>query len=251
MDSLRFKNKSVIITGGGSGIGKAAALCFAREGANVAICGRNTNVIKASGDLKMRYPGQKFIPFVGDASDEGDVIRLVKDALSKFGKIDILVNCAGVSEGGRVEDITLQNWCYVIENNLTNCFLTCKHVLPHMKKRRHGKIVNVSSVAGRFRSTLAGAHYTSAKAAVIAFTRQLAFEAARHNINVNAICPSQTDTPMLRKFLTPEKRRGLEESIPLGYIASPKQQAKVILFLASEDSDYMTGAIVDVNGGLL
>ena len=119
------------------------------------------------------------------------------------------------------------------------------------ERKKYGKIINISSIAGRFRSNFAGAHYTSAKAAIIAFTRQLAYEVAGCNINVNVLCPSQTETEMLKKFLTPKSKKKLEESIPLGYIASPLQQAKVILFLASDDSSYMTGAAIDVNGGQL
>jgi 3-oxoacyl-[acyl-carrier protein] reductase len=120
-----------------------------------------------------------------------------------------------------------------------------------MKEKKYGKIINISSIAGRFRSGFAGAHYTCAKAGVIAFTRQLAYEVAGCNINVNVLCPGQTETGMLKSFLTPKSKKKLEESIPLGYIASPLQQAKVILFLASDDSNYMTGAAIDVNGGQL
>lgn len=248
---MRFEDKVAIITGGGSGIGLSAADCFVSEGAHVVICGRSKKVRKASEELKRRYPKQHIIPFVGDMSEEDHVIRLTGDVISKFGKIDILVNSAGISESGKIEEITLEKWNYIIKNNLTNCFLTCKYVLPHMKKRKYGKIINVSSIAGRFRSKLAGPHYSSAKGAIITFTKQLALEAARYNINVNVICPGQTKTPMLEKFLTPGAKKRLEESIPLGYIGRPEQQAKVILFLASDDSDYMTGAVVDVNGGQL
>ncbi len=249
---MRFKDKVVIITGGASGIGAQAAYCFASEGARVIACSRSHKaVVKATKELKKCYRKAQIVPFVGDISEEENVVRLVKDVISKFGKIDILVNSAGISASGRIEEITLEKWNYIVKNNLTNCFLCCKYVVPHMKKRKYGKIVNISSIAGRFRSSLAGIHYTSAKAAIIAFTRQLAFELARYNINVNVLCPSQTKTPMLEKFLTPKSRRQLEKSIPLGYIASPIQQAKVILFLSCEDSNYMTGAAIDVNGGQL
>jgi len=246
-----FKGKTVIIAGGGSGIGEATAESFVSLGASVIICGRSNKVIKVSKRLKNRYKKQQIIPFIGDISDEDCVIRLFEEAISKFGKIDILVNCAGISESGKVEEITLERWNYIIKNNLTSCFLCCKYALPHMKKKKYGKIVNISSIAGRSRSSLAGAHYTSAKAAIIAFTRQLAFEVAPYNINVNVMCPSQTKTAMLKRFLTSKTKKRLEKSIPLGYIASPFQQAKVILFLACEDSNYMTGAAVDVNGGQL
>lgn len=248
---MRFKEKVVVITGGASGIGAAAADCFAAEGADVVVCSRGKNTEETAEKIRKRHKERRIVSFVGDISDEKSVIRLVEDTISEFGKIDILVNSAGISEPGKVDDLTLEKWNYIFKNNLTNCFLCCKHVLPGMKKRKYGKIINISSIAGRFRSGFAGAHYTSAKAAIIAFTKQLALEAAPYNINVNVLCPSQTKTPMLESFLTPETEKKLEDSIPLGYIALPRQQAKVILFLACEDSDYMTGSVIDANGGQL
>lgn len=248
---MRFKDKVVIITGGASGIGAATAECFISEGASVVICSKSNKAMGVSEKFKKRYKNKRIMPFVGDVSQEDYAIKLVRNTVLKFGKVDILVNSAGVSAPGKVDEITLAAWDYIIDNNLTNCFLCCKHVLAPMKKRKYGKIVNISSIAGRFRSSLAGAHYAAAKAAIIAFSRQLAFEVARYNINVNVLCPSQTMTPMLKKFLTPKNRKRLEDSIPLGYIASPLEQAKVILFLASDDSSYMTGTVVDVNGGQL
>jgi len=248
---MRFKDKVVIITGGASGIGAAAADCFAAEGADLVICSRSKSAKETAEKLQERYAESKIVPFVGDISEEERAAGLVKDAVSEFGKIDVLVNSAGISEPGKVDDLTLERWNYILKNNLTNCFLCCKHVLPQMKKRKYGKIINISSIAGRFRSNFAGAHYTSAKAAVIAFTKQLALEAAPYNINVNVLCPSQTRTSMLEGFLTPETEKKLESSIPLGYIASPQQQAKVVLFLACDESDYMTGSVVDANGGQL
>jgi NAD(P)-dependent dehydrogenase (short-subunit alcohol dehydrogenase family) len=120
-----------------------------------------------------------------------------------------------------------------------------------MKEKKCGKIINVSSIAGRFRSKMAGMHYSCAKSAIITLTKQLAAEVGSYNINVNTVCPSQTKTEMLEPFLTGDAEKNLKSSIPLGYIAAPEQQAEVILFLASEQSNYMTGAIVDVNGGQL
>jgi len=248
---MKFKNKIAIITGGGSGIGLATAQSFAREGANVVICGRSKKVIQAAKRIKKNYSKQHIIYFILDVSSETQVINLTSNIYRQFGRIDILVNCAGVCDSGKIESISLEQWNYMLKNNLTNSFLCSKHVLPYMKKKKYGKIINVSSIAGRFRSKLAGIHYTCSKAALIAFTKQLAYEVAAYKINVNAICPSQTMTAMLKKFLSPKRKKALEGSIPLGYIALPKQQAAVILFLASDDSNYMTGSVVDVNGGQL
>ena len=197
---MHFKDKVAIITGGSSGIGRTVAESFLAEGASVVICSRTKKILKAARQLEDKYKKKQIVPFLGDVSQEKQAKSLVKEAISRFGKIDILVNSAGISEPGKVEKIDLARWNYIIRNNLTNCFLCCKHVLPYMKEKKYGKIINISSIAGRFRSNFAGAHYTSAKAAIIAFTRQLAYEVAGCNINVNVLCPSQTETEMLKKF---------------------------------------------------
>jgi len=246
----KFDGKIVFISGGSKGIGFATAKEFLLEGAKVIICSRNNkNVDGAVKRLKATSPD--IYGEVGDLSNEQTVIDIFEKINKKFGRIDVLVNCAGISKASKIENISLDEWNYILDNNLTNCFLTCKHVLKYMKKNKYGKIVNVSSIAGRFRSKLSGIHYTSSKGAIISFTRQLSAEIGKYNINANVICPSQTKTEMLEQFLTKETEKKLGESIPLGYIASPEQQANVILFLASEEASYITGAVIDVNGGQL
>jgi NAD(P)-dependent dehydrogenase (short-subunit alcohol dehydrogenase family) len=246
----RFEDRVVFITGGSKGIGLAAAEGFLSEGARVVICSRSKkNVDRAVRALK-RF-GNRVQGEAGDLSIEPKVSDIVARVERRFGKLDILVNSAGISKPAKIEGISAKEWHYILDNNLTNCFLMCKYVLRHVKKRRYGKIINVSSIAGRFRSLMAGIHYTCAKAAVIALTKQLAAEAGPYGINVNAICPGQTKREMLKPYLMGGIERELKGRIPLGYVASAEQQANVILFLASEEASYMTGAVVDVNGGQL
>ena len=247
---LKFKDKIVFVSGGSKGIGFETAKRFLLEGAKVFICSRSKNDVDAAID-KLKFFGKKIYGETADLSLEDNVIAIFEYVNSRLGSIDILVNSAGVSKRGEIEDISLREWCYILDNNLTNCFLTCKHVIKDMKKKKYGKIVNVSSIAGRHHSKLAGVHYSCAKSAIITLTRQLAFEVGKYNINVNAICPSQTKTEMLEPFLLKNIESRLKKNIPLGYIALPQQQADVILFLASDQSSYMTGAVVDVNGGQL
>lgn len=246
----RFTGKVVFISGGSRGIGFAAAKGFLSEHAKVVICSRSgTNVENAVERLKEH--GENIYGEAGDLANEQTVIKMFKGIIERFGSIDIVVNSAGIAKPAKAEDITLDEWHYILDNNLTNCFLTCKHALTHMKEKKYGKIINISSIAGRFRSRLSGVHYTCAKAAVITLTRQLAAEAGGYGVNINAICPGQTRTEMLEPFLSGNTESVLKDLIPLGYVASPEQQAEVILFLASDQADYMTGAIVDVNGGQL
>ena len=182
-------------------------------------------------------------------SKEKDVKNVFKHIKTKFKKIDIVVNSAGISQNRQHFEISLKDWYLTIDNNITNTFLVTNYAIELMKKRRYGKIVNVSSIAGRNRSKLAGVHYSMSKSAVITLTRQIGAEVAPYGINVNCLCPSQTETDMLKPFLTPKNKKMLSNIIPIGRVAKPKEQAKVILFLASDDANYMVGSIVDVNGG--
>ncbi len=246
----RFEGQVVFISGGSRGIGFAAAQGFLSENAKVVICGRTKENIENAVE-RLKKIGKDIYGEVGDLSSNQVVEEMFERIKDKLGGIDILVNSAGISKPVKAEDISIDEWRYIIDNNLTNSFLTCKHVIKYMKKKKYGKIINVSSIAGRFRSKLAGVHYSCAKSAIITLTRQLAAEYGKYGINVNAICPGQTKTEMLEPFLVGNAEKILKDSIPLGYIATPEQQADVILFLASDQSNYMTGAIVDVNGGQL
>lgn len=245
---MRFKDRIVFITGGASGIGLSCAKEFLKEGAYVIINSRSKNKYKLlSSSLKKTSNSYEFIN--GDMSKESDVKRIFKHIKNKFKKIDIVINSAGISQNRKHNEISIKDWYLTIDNNITNTFLVCKHAIELMKKKKYGKIINISSVAGRNRSKLAGVHYSMAKSAVITLTRQIGAEVASYGINVNCLAPSQTNTEMLKPFLTPKNKEMLSNMIPIGRVAEPEEQAKVVLFLASEDASYMVGSIVDVNGG--
>lgn len=243
-----LKDKVAIVTGASKGIGRATGEKLAQMGATTILVSRSGPEEK---EEKRLARGCSTIFYRCDVSSGKQVREMVADIISRFTRIDILVNNAAITQNKKLEDISLSEWNAVIATNITAQFLMCKYCIPVMKERSYGKIINVSSLAGKYHSAMSGIHYVTSKAAVIGFTRQLAYEMAPFNINVNAVCPGQTNTPMLRENLTRESEEMIKKSIPLGYIASPEQQANVIVFLASDETNYMTGAIVDVNGGQL
>lgn len=243
-----MNGKIVVVTGASKGIGEAAAEKFCRLGAVTYFVSRSGSEENVK---SLNKENLKAFSYKCDLTSEKEVKKMVEEIIKKHSRIDVAVNNAGVVKPGKIEDISLEEWNEIMASNLTSQFLLCKYLAPHMKKQKYGKIINISSIAGRSRSKFAGIHYVSAKAAVIGFTRHLAGELGSFNVNVNAICPSQTYTKMLASVLTPEKEEKLKESIPLGRIAKPEEIANVIVFLASDEASYMTGSIVDVNGGQL
>jgi 3-oxoacyl-[acyl-carrier protein] reductase len=243
-----FAGKVAIVTGGGSGIGKACANLFFQRGASVVVAGRDEKVDAVARELDPS--GRRVLAVKLDLAEEGEVKAMVEKVIKKFSQIDILVNTAGITLGGNIENITVEQWEMINRNNGLSTFLCSKYAIAEMKKRKYGKIVNVSSIAGRFRGRTSGLHYAYAKSGILGFSRQLGAEVAPFGINVNTVAPSQTLTSMLRQYIkNDEMEKELSKNIPLGYVAKPEQQAEVILFLCSDAANYMAGAIVDVNGG--
>ncbi|HAG92138.1 MAG TPA: hypothetical protein DCL41_09710 [Bdellovibrionales bacterium] len=244
---LRFKDKAVFITGGSSGIGLATAARFLNEGAKVFICSRNSQKINSAlNSLKSLGPVSGF---AADLSQADQVETAVQAMIKEFGQMDILVNSAGLTQAGKISDISLSDFHKILDANLTNTFLMCQAALPELRKTK-GQIVNVASVAGRFRSAFSGVHYTSSKAAVIALTRQLAFEFGGDGIRVNVICPGPTETEMLSPFLKEFGKDHVKNQNPLKVLMQPEDAAGPILFLCSEDARCITGASLDVNCGI-
>lgn len=245
----QFSGKVALITGAGSGIGEATARLLFERGASVALVGRSDKVMKVAKEIDPQ--STRTLSILADLCVEEDVKRMTQEVLKRFGQIDILVNSAGKTAAGKIDEITLEQWEDIHRNNGTQTFLCCHYVIPEMKKRKYGKIVNVSSIAGRFRGMTSGLHYAYAKSGLIGFTRQLGAEVAPWNINVNCLCPSQTMTPMLKSLITPEIEQQLKDKIPLKRVAEPIEQAKAIAFLVSDESSYLAASIIDSNGGQL
>ncbi len=250
-----FVNKVALITGAGSGIGCETAKILAQNKCKLILVSKSNSSILLSKKLKKKFPKNQFFAFSADFTKEKEVKKVVNLSILKFKKIDFLINSAGKTSFGTLESTSLDDWNDIHNNNGTLTFLACKHIIPYMKKNKFGKIVNVSSIAGRFRGITSGLSYAYTKSGLLAFSKQLAFQVAPFNINVNAFCPSQTLTPMLKDLINntkspKETKKMIISKIPLGRIASSKEQANVIVYLVSDKSSYITGSFIDSNGGL-
>jgi NAD(P)-dependent dehydrogenase (short-subunit alcohol dehydrogenase family) len=248
----RLAGRAAIVTGGTSGMGRATALLFAREGAMVAVGGRDEergrDVVGA-----IRRDGGQAILARGDVRSAADCRRIAEETLAAFGRIDVLFNNAGVFFPHTVPDCTEEEWDLTVDVNLKGTFLMSKAVLPHMIARRNGVIINNGSGWGLVGGD-AAASYCASKGGVVLLTKAMAVDHGRQGIRVNCICPGDVDTPMLP---ADAKSRGQswEEYLkgavnrPLGRIGTPDEIARAALFLASDDSSFMTGATLVVDGG--
>jgi len=249
MHTSRFAGKVAIVTGAGRGMGKATALTLARDGAAVLVNDVRRELAQAVVQ-EIKAAGGQALAYVADVSDEAQVQAMVDATVARFGTVDILVNNAGILRATTpLETIPWEEWELMLRVNVTGVFLCTKAVLPIMKEKRSGKIVNVSSSAGRTTSTFGGAHYTTSKAAVLGLSRHTAREAAPYNINVNAVTPGSMDTEMVRELATPEHMERERQNIPLRRLGTAQDEANLVAFLCSESSSYITGATIDINGG--
>ena len=251
---MKLKDKVALVTGSSKGLGRAVALTLAREGADVVINGRD---IPAMEEVcrEIEAMGRKALMAPADVREAGQVGEMVDRTLAAFGRIDILVNNAGgaLFTPVAMDQLEEAHWDLVVDTNLKGAFLCAKEVLPPMKAQGYGRIVNVSSKAGRTYGTIAGAHYVSAKAGVVGLTRQLAWEYGRYGITVNAVAPglflSTERVENLWESRPKEIKEQLMKEIALGRLGEVDELANVVLFLVSDDASYVTGVVVDVNGG--
>ena len=243
----KLSNQVAIVTGAGQGMGAATAVRLAREGAAVIVSDINESKATRVTE-KINDSGGTAMSVKTDVTNENEVDSMVERAIDNYGSVSILVNNAGILYPTRIDDVTKAEWDQVLDVNLNGTFLCSKAVLPTMKENGYGRIVNMSSSAGRSVSTLGGVHYTAAKAGVLGLTRAMAKEVAAFGITVNAVCPGLIDTEMVRTECTPERIKGYEESFPISRLGTPEEVAQLVLFLVT-DSKYITGASIDINGG--
>jgi NAD(P)-dependent dehydrogenase (short-subunit alcohol dehydrogenase family) len=249
---MEFEGKVVVVTGPGRGIGRATARAFGAAGAHVVLAETISALLDSA---SAEFSGEhRALPVRTDVTDPRSVQAMVDEAIATFGRIDVLVNNVGGGGGDNTLAESLEQWRQIIDLNLTSQFLCCKAVVPHMVTQRYGRIVNISSNAGRYLSRyFAPISYCAAKAGVSALTRMLAWQLGQHNIRANAIEPGHVWTELTQEQwpgFPEELRTRIISEIPLGRMAKPEDIANAVLFLASEDSGFMTGATLEVNGGL-
>ena len=244
----KLHNQVAIVTGAAQGMGAAIAGRLAAEGAKVVLSDINVEKVAQVAERISTAANSSTMAMKTDVTKEDEVAEMVEMAIEHYGTVGILVNNAGILYPTRIDNVTKAEWDEVIDVNLNGSFLCSKAVLPIMKANKFGRIVNMSSSAGRSVSTLGGVHYTAAKAGVLGLTRGMAKEVAPFGITVNAICPGLIDTEMARENCSPERLRAYEESFPIPRLGTPKEVAQLIVFLAT-DAAYITGASIDINGG--
>ena len=245
---MRLKGKVAVITGGGSGIGRATAELFAREGAKVVVADYKAEIGRETVRAIKDAGGEALFVEV-DVSDSAQVQRLVQSALDAYGGINILFNNAGVLLFGTVQDTEEEAWNRLMSINLTGVFLCTKAVLPHMIEGGGGSIINLTSSTGAHDAAGNAVAYVTSKGGVALFTRAAAIDHAQDNVRINAIAPGPTDTPMLRDNLSKEQLEAFAATFPMNRLGRPEELANAALFLASDESSFVTGAILAVDGG--
>jgi NAD(P)-dependent dehydrogenase (short-subunit alcohol dehydrogenase family) len=245
---LRLKDKVAIVTGGGSGIGRETCRTFAREGAHVAIVDLNLVAAQATAQ-EVTALGVQAMAIGADVSQPDDVQRMTDSVLEQLGRIDVLVNAAGIFQATPIEELSVEDWDKLMRVNLRSVFLCSQAAMKVMKRQRSGKIVSIASLAAQVGGVFAGANYSAAKAGIVTFTKSLAKQVAGFNVNVNCVNPGPCDTPMAREWPPDAVEKTLSQC-PLGRLAQPQEIANVIVFLASDAASYIHGAHVDVNGGV-
>jgi 3-oxoacyl-[acyl-carrier protein] reductase len=242
-------NQVALVTGGTAGIGKAIVLKFAEEGAHVALFGTNQErgqeVVEAVARLNNGRPATFYKV---DVADSQQVEQAIKQILEKVGKIDILVNNAGITRDQLLMKMSEEEWDNVMDINAKSCYNTCKALVRHFLKAKKGKIINMSSIVGIIGNP-GQVNYAASKAAIIGLTKALAKEVAARGICVNCVAPGYIATPMT-EAMSEAQKKAVQEEIPFGRMGTPEEVADCVLFLASKLSDYITGQVVAVGGGL-
>ncbi len=244
---MNFTDQVVVVTGASRGIGRAIALVFAQAGARLALVSRTADALEAVA-VEVRAVGAEALVLPTDVAVEEEVDQAIDRVVAEWGRVDVLVNNAGLIDFGPLHEIEPTAWDKVMGANLTGAYLCSRAVAPVMEKKQAGRIVNITSVSAQTGGVSGGVHYTASKGGLTAMTKTLARDLAPHNITVNAISPGQIDADP--ELLTPEQREKVMAMIPLGRLGEPEEIAYAALFLASPMADYITGTTLDVNGGI-
>jgi len=243
-----IKGKVAIVTGGGQGIGRAIVHALSNEDVITIIVDINEQTAKEV-VKEVKDDGHEAISVKADVSNLTDIKNMVKEVVDRYKTIDILVNNAGILHTTVIDDISEQEWNRLMTVNLNGTFFTSQQVLPYMREKRWGRIINMSSLAGRMGSYGGGVGYATTKAGIIGLTMCFARQVAKYNITVNAVAPGTTETDIIKK-IPDEKITALKALIPMGRLGKPENTADVVAFLASDKAEYITGAVIDVNGGI-
>lgn len=253
---MRLKGKVALITGAGRGIGRATAILFAKEGAKVAVVDINTRFGEETVEM-IRKDGGEAIFIEADVSKAEDAKRMIETCVEKCGKLDVLFNNAGIVKGGKsndnIEELTEKDWDRLMDVNVKGVFLGCKYAVPYMIKKGGGSIINAGSIAGVVARS-GQLSYSTSKGAVVNMTRQLALDLAKYNIRVNATCPGFVSTALVESLIASEpnaeeRRRTYESWHPLNRFATPEEIAYAALYLASDESSFVTGMTLLIDGG--
>ncbi|MFC1992251.1 beta-ketoacyl-ACP reductase [Chloroflexota bacterium] len=242
-----LQGKVALITGSSRGIGRAVAMAFAQEGADIVVNYLKSEQLARETVNEVRSMGRTALAIQADVTDYNQVQELVKRALDKFSKIDILVNNAGVNSDATLTRMSAEMWNEVVNVNLTGVFNSTKAAIGHMKERKSGRVINISSIVGQI-GVVGTSNYAAAKAGVMGFTKAVAKEVIRYGITVNALALGYFDIGVLKR-LPPKIQESILQQIPMGRFGEVKEITHPALFLASDGSSYITGQIIHVNGG--
>jgi 3-oxoacyl-[acyl-carrier protein] reductase len=247
---LDLTGQVALITGASRGIGRSTAELFAQAGARVVLLARSAAPLEQAAEaLRQVYGAERVMSIIADVAQVAQVDAAVQQVSDAWGRVDVLVNNAGLIHSGSLEAVTPGDWERVIGANLTGAYLCARAIAPLMQARRSGRIINIASISGQTGGMSAGVDYAASKGGMLAFTKTLARDLAPYGVTVNAIAPGQIDADP--NLLTPEARERVTQMIPLGRLGEPREIAYAALFLASPMAAYITGATLDVNGGIL
>ncbi len=240
-----FEGRVAIVTGAARGLGRAVAERLLERGASVAVNVRDVRRAEALA----RSLGERALAIPGDITTDGIPDQIVRRTLDRFSRIDILINNAALARSTRLPDLTAKEFREALEVNMVAPFLLTRAVMPTMQAQRYGRIINISSSAGRMVSTLGGAHYTASKTGLLGLTRATAKELGPFGITVNAVCPGMIDTELTREHASPELLERLAAGYPVRRLGTAREVADLVCFAASEAAGYITGTSLDINGG--